>query len=86
MIYHDKKGGENEWRKHHTSSVTRDLWTYNTKTKTHKMITTFKGEDRQPVFSADEKSIYYLSEKSGSFNVHKLAVNNPSQNQTAHKF
>ena len=26
MIYHDKKGGENEWRKHHTSSIARDIW------------------------------------------------------------
>ena len=86
MIYHDKKGGENEWRKHHTSSITRDLWSYDTKTKTHKMITSFNGEDRQPIFSADEKSIYYLSEKSGSFNVHKLSVNNPSKNQQLTNF
>ncbi len=79
MVYHDKKGGENEWRKHHTSSITRDIWTYDTKSKTHKMITSFEGEDRQPIYSTDEKSIYYLSEESGSFNVHKLALANPSQ-------
>jgi len=48
MIYHDKKGGENEWRKHHTSSITRDIWVYDVKTNTHKMISTFEGEDRQP--------------------------------------
>ncbi len=28
LIFHDRKGYENEWRKHHTSSVTRDLWVY----------------------------------------------------------
>ena len=86
MVYHDKKGGENEFRKHHISSITRDIWTYNTKTKTHKMITTFNGEDRQPVFSSDEKSIYYLSEKSGTFNVHKLSLDNPSQSQQITNF
>ncbi len=80
MVYHDKKGGENEWRKHHTSSITRDIWTYDTKSKTHKMITSFEGEDRQPVYSADEKSLYYLSEESGSFNVHKLSLADPSTN------
>jgi Tol biopolymer transport system component/C-terminal processing protease CtpA/Prc len=80
MVYHDKKGGENEWRKHHTSSITRDIWTYDTKSKTHKMITSFEGEDRQPVYSTDEKSLYYLSEESGNFNVHKLSLANPSQN------
>tara|TARA_R110002073_G_scaffold128999_3_gene275150 strand:+ start:114291 stop:117536 length:3246 start_codon:yes stop_codon:yes gene_type:complete len=86
MLYQDKKGGENEWRKHHTSSIARDIWTYNTKTKAHKMITSFKGEDRQPIFSTDEKSIYYLSEKSGTFNVHKMSLSNPSQDQQLTKF
>jgi tricorn protease len=33
MVYHDKKGQENEWRKHHVSSVTRDLWKYDVETK-----------------------------------------------------
>ncbi len=80
MVYHDKKGGENEWRKHHTSSITRDIWSYDTKSGEHTMITSFEGEDRQPVYSTDEKSLYYLSEESGSFNVHKLSLANPSQN------
>jgi len=80
MFYHDKKGGENEWRKHQTSSITRDIWTFDTKSKAHKMITSFEGEDRQPVYSSDEKSLYYLSEESGNFNVHKLSLANPSQN------
>ena len=38
------------------------------------MITTYEGEDRQPILSADEKSIYYLSEASGTFNVHKMQL------------
>ncbi|MEL6558910.1 MAG: S41 family peptidase [Bacteroidota bacterium] len=75
MLYHDKKGGENIWRKHHTSSITRDIWLYNESDKTHKKITSFDGEDRQPIFSEDEKSFFYLSEESGSFNIHKMAVN-----------
>ncbi len=72
MLYHDKKGGENEWRKHHTSSIARDIWHYDVKTNTHKMITSHNAEDRHPFFSSDEKSMYYLSERSGSFNVHKM--------------
>ncbi len=86
MLYHDKKGGENEWRKHHKSSITRDIWSYNTDNKTHKMITSFEGEDRQPIFSEDEKSMYYLSEKSGSFNIHKMNLNTPSQHQQITSF
>ena len=79
LLYHDKKGGENEWRKHHVSSIARDIWLYDKTTDTHKMITSFAGEDRQPIFSADEKSMYYLSEESGTYNVHKMSLGNPSQ-------
>ncbi|WP_299123545.1 S41 family peptidase [uncultured Tenacibaculum sp.] len=86
MLYHDKKGGENEWRKHHKSSITRDIWSYDTKKKTHKMLTSFAGEDRHPFFSDDEKSIYYLSEKSGSFNVHKMNIDNANQDQQLTNF
>ncbi|MGQ1909592.1 S41 family peptidase [Marinifilum sp. RC60d5] len=86
MIYHDKKGGENEFRKHHTSAITRDIWLYNKKSNIHKMITSFKGEDRNPVYSKDEKSIYYLSEESGCFNVHKLELENPANKKQITKF
>lgn len=79
MIYHDKKGGENEWRKHHQSGIARDIWMYDGATNTHQMLTTFYGEDRNPVFSADETEIYYLSEANGSFNVFSMPVDNPSQ-------
>lgn len=81
MIYHDKKGGENEFRKHHTSAITRDIWVYDSQNETHKMISTFKGEDRNPVYAPDEKSVYYLSESSGNFNVHKMSLANPAQTQ-----
>lgn len=74
MLYHDKKGGENTWRKHHTSSVARDVWMYNAKTGQHTRLTSFAGEDRSPVFTDNEKAIFYLSEAAGTFNVHKMAL------------
>ena len=86
MIYHDKPGGENEWRKHHTSSVTRDIWSYDKTTDKHQMLVTWKGEDRQPVFTSDEKGFYYLSEEGGSFNVHKTSFADPNNNQQLTSF
>ncbi len=74
LIYQDKKGGENAWRKHHTSAIARDIWIYDAKTGTHRKITTFAGEDRNPVFTDNDRSFYYLSEESGSFNVHKMSI------------
>lgn len=81
MLYHDKKGYEDTFRKHHVSAIARDIWKYDVPSGKHTMLTTFKGEDRNPVFAADEKTIYYLSEASGSFNVHKLRVDNPSETE-----
>ena len=71
IIYHDQKGYESDWRKHHTSSVTRDIWVYDLKTKKNTQLTTFKGEDRNPVFDGNGDDYYYLSEQSGSFNVYQ---------------
>ncbi|MDZ4666117.1 MAG: S41 family peptidase [Bacteroidota bacterium] len=86
MIFHDRKGYENDWRKHHTSSVTRDVWMYNKKDEKFTQLTTFDGEDRNPVFSPDEKNIFFLSEKSGSFNIWKMEVNDPTKQTQVTKF
>ena len=70
FFYQDRKGGEDEWRKHHTSSITRDIWYYDAQNGQHTNITDEAGEDRNPVVSADGKTLYYLSEHNGgSMNV-----------------
>ncbi|NCT93002.1 MAG: peptidase S41 [Chitinophagaceae bacterium] len=81
IIYQDKKGGENSWRKHHTSSIARDIWVYDSKTGKHNKITTFNGEDRSPVFTDNDKAFFYLSEESGSFNVHKMSLDGGKSQQ-----
>ena len=81
MLYQDKKGGENTWRKHHTSAIARDIWAYDVKSGTHRKITTFAGEDRNPVFADDDKAFYYLSEESGSFNVHRMPLSGGTSQQ-----
>jgi tricorn protease len=75
IIYDDQKGYEDLWRKHQTSAFAHDVWIYDTRTGDHMKLTTYPGEDRNPVWAPDENSIYYLSEQSGSFNVWHLALN-----------
>ena len=71
FFYQDHKGYEGEWRKHHTSSITRDIWYYDAQSGQHTNVTAHAGEDRNPVVSADGKTLYYLSEQSGgSMNVY----------------
>lgn len=79
FLYQDQKGFEDQWRKHHTSSVTRDLWLYDTETGKHRNLTSRPGEDRNPVMSPDGKTMYFLSERDGkTFNVYSLPIENPS--------
>lgn len=75
IYFHDRKGYEDEYRKHHTSSVTRDIWSYNVADSTYNQLTTWEGEDRNPVLVNDSK-MYFLSERSGSFNVWSAALSN----------
>jgi Tol biopolymer transport system component/C-terminal processing protease CtpA/Prc len=76
IVFQDRKGYEDAWRKHHTSSVTRDIWIMDIKSNTFKKISGFEGEDREPVFSNDDQYVYYLSEKNGSQNIYKTPVVN----------
>ena len=80
FLYQDCKGSENIWRKHHTSSVTRDIWMYDG--KNHVKLTSFEGEDRSPRVSKDGKTVFYLSERNGSFNVYSFPVDNPQDINT----
>lgn len=81
VVYEDYKGYEDELRKHHTSSVTRDIWMYVPSENdqegfsingngTFTKLTTFKGEDRNPVFCENGSSFYYLSEQDGTLNIY----------------
>ena len=83
FLYQDCKGGENIWRKHHTSSITRDIWMYDG--SKHTKLTSFEGEDRSPRVSKDGKTVYYLSERGGSFNVYSFPVDNPQDIRTVTK-
>ncbi|HTH56216.1 MAG TPA: S41 family peptidase [Cyclobacteriaceae bacterium] len=74
IYYQDRKGYEDPWRKHHQSSIARDLWVYDAKNGTHTQLTTFAGEDRNPMVDAQENFLYYLSEEKGSFNVYRLGL------------
>lgn len=79
FIYQDSKGMENEWRKHHTSSVARDIRLYDPASGKHTKITTNAGEDRNPV-AADADTYYFLSERDGgSMNVYSGSISGASQ-------
>ncbi len=89
VLYEDYKGYEDPFRKHHTSSVTRDIWSYSPAAKngkfsitadgTFKKLTSFNGEDRNPVFAADGDTFYYLSEQDGTMNIYRSSLSSPEK-------
>ena len=97
VIYEDYKGYEDPFRKHHTSSVTRDIWLYTPEKGskgfkindkgTFTKISDFVGEDRNPVFAPDGHTYYYLSEKDGTSNIYRSDINTPAKSEqiTFHK-
>src|SRR4051794_23960829 len=74
IVFQDRKGYEDPWRKHHTSSVTRDIWIMDVKNNKYQKISDFEGEDREPVWSSDDQSVFYLSEKNGNQNLYKESL------------
>ena len=76
FLYQDVKGFEDEWRKHHTSSVTRDVWLYDATESRHVNLTDVGGENTNPVMG-EGSDYYFLSERLGlPVNVYKVSMKN----------
>lgn len=84
IIFQDKKGYEDEYRKHHTSSIARDIWSYDILKNEYTKITSFRGENREPSFSRDGQHIYYTSQKNGDLNIFKKSLQNNTTIQLTH--
>lgn len=75
VYFQDYKGMEDEWRKHHTSSVTRDIWKWNMANGKFENVTNRPGEDRNPAVSPDGTTLYYIKEEPGkTLNVYSQPV------------
>ena len=85
IIFQDRKGYEDPWRKHHTSAVTRDIWVLDLKSLSYKKVSPFTGEDREPVWG-NEDEFYYLSEQKGNQNLFKASYNNPDNSMQLTSF
>lgn len=69
LIYDAIKGYEDPMRKHHVSSIARDLWQLSLNDMTYRQLTTSRSEDRCPVYVAAQNTLYWLSEADGTMNV-----------------
>ncbi len=78
FLYQDVKGFENTWRKHHTSSVTRNILRYDLVSGKHTSLIDNAGEDLNPIDAGEY--IYFLSERAPqkSLNVYRASAANPT--------
>src|SRR3712207_6456841 len=82
ILYHDRKGYEDPFRKHHKSPITRDIWLLS-KGKYTK-LSSFEGEDRTPVWAQGGNAFYYTSEEDGTFNVYRRNLDGSDKQQLTH--
>lgn len=81
IIFQDRKGYEDPWRKHQTSAVSRDIWIMDVKNNKYNKITDFAGEDREPLWGSNDNTVYYLSEKNGSQNLYEMDLTTKQDKQ-----
>lgn len=81
LLYQDKKGFENIYRKHERSSGTNDIWLKDGGRYTK--LTTFNGHDNNPLW-IDDNSIAFVSEQDGTLNVWTMDADGSNQRQITH--
>lgn len=82
-IFEDWKGFENALRKHEMSSATGDIFLW--RDGKFKRLTSFKGNDRNPVWAGDGKYAY-TSEQDGTLNVYLASVDGNTAPRQLTKF
>ncbi|MBV6648072.1 MAG: PD40 domain-containing protein, partial [Cyclobacteriaceae bacterium] len=68
-------------REAYRGPANRNIWLYNKKTDKYLQVTDFAGNDFSPKWG-DDNTLYYLTSKSGRYNVHKLTLS-PSKSISA---
>jgi len=72
ILYEDRKGYENVWRKHEVSSSTADI--YLLADGKYTCLTDFGGNDRNPVWTGDDSYVYLSECDGGSLNVYSARL------------
>lgn len=79
LLYSDRKGVENVWRKHERSSGTSDIWLRSGDSFTK--LTDFNGHDLNPVWKTGGDGFFFLSEEDGTLNVYETGRDGKGRRQ-----
>ncbi len=78
------KGVDLWFRKHYRGSSNMDLWLYDFKTGQYTQLTTFEGNDLDPVWAPDSRTIYFVSDRDGTYNLFRLNLEDRQIVQVTH--
>lgn len=81
IIYNNVKGYEDIWRKHHTSSITREVWSL--KDGKYEQLTNTHVEVRDPLWNPTDNGFYCIDEEDGTLNV-ALRTSDGARKQLTH--
>ncbi len=84
LIYQEEKGRESDLRKHDRSAFARDVWMYEASTGAHTQLTADPAGDQEPVWGRKDDTFYFLSDRSGTFNVWSGKVGGEAKQLTKH--
>lgn len=77
--------GRFDWsRKRYRGSSNLDLWRYDLRTGQFHRLTTHPGNDMYPMWSADSRTIYYVTDKDGIFNIWSMDHQGNHDKQLTH--
>jgi tricorn protease len=69
------KGSCRKEREAYRGPANKDIWLYDTKNQSFTQLTTDEGQDLMPDW-ADENTLYFLSARTGRYNIYVLRLNN----------
>ncbi len=75
------RGRINWARKHYRGSDNTNLWLYNFETKEYIQLTEHSGNDYFPLWGPDSKTVYYVTDEDGTFNLWKIDIFNKKKKQ-----
>ncbi|MBL8264854.1 S41 family peptidase [Steroidobacter sp.] len=73
LMFSVRPGSEYIYRKHERSAATWDLWMSDADGNSPRRLTHIEGHDTAPRWNQADGHIYFLSERSGSFNVWRMS-------------
>ncbi len=77
-----ERGSNRTTRKRYRGPAAKQLWLYDSEEESYTQLTDFDGNDHDAVWTGP-RTLHFISERSGTYNVHRLTLNDDGTPQSA---